>query len=357
MCVTANSSSGDDTGMNTHYRFPGLLATLGLLAGCSGAQTAFEPPAAVPPGSANSAATAQSETLVYIGSVTGCRNLVQGPPCQGTVSVYSYPTGRLRGQWSSNATAGRGASSTVGGECTDAAGDVFVTRTVVTSQGTAGSIVEFAHGGTTPIKTLNDPSGTPSACSIDATTGDLAVINSDSTANSSLFILHAASANRTTFAEPGITFAGLGYDDRGNLFADGSGKDGVRLVELTKGAEFLKNVELRQTIVNPGSVQFDGKYVAVTDTGADRIYRIAVNAGTGTVADIVHFEEFTGRLRQTWIQGDVVFGTWIGPDVCIGMTCPGTVSLWRYPAGGRSYDTIGGPDNFGLPSGVALSAP
>lgn len=343
--------------MNTHHRFPGLLATLGLLAGCSGAQTAFEPAAAVPPGPATNAAIAQSEILVYIGSVTGCRNLVQGPPCQGTVSVYSYPAGRLRGQWSSNATAGRGASSTVGGECTDAAGDVFVTRTVVTSAGTAGSIVEFAHGGTTPIKTLNDPSGTPSDCSIDATTRDMAIVNTDSAANSSLSILHAASAIRTTFSEPGITFAGLGYDDRGNLFADGSGKDGVRLVELTKGADFLKNVALRQTIVSPGSVQFDGKYVAVTDTGADRIYRIAVSGDTGTVADVVHFEEFSGRLRQTWIQGNVAYATWIGPNVCIGMTCPGTVSLWRYPAGGQSFDTIGGADNFGLPSGIAVSPP
>jgi hypothetical protein len=39
----------------------------------------------------------------------------------------------------------------------------------------SNEILEYAHGGTTPTATLADPTGTPSACSVDESTGSLAV--------------------------------------------------------------------------------------------------------------------------------------------------------------------------------------
>jgi DNA-binding beta-propeller fold protein YncE len=63
------------------------------------------------------------------------------------------------------------------GECVDKTGDVFVAE----FGGNAGTaaILEYAHGGTSPIATLSDPGYHPESCSIDPTTGNLAVTNDD----------------------------------------------------------------------------------------------------------------------------------------------------------------------------------
>ena len=57
------------------------------------------------------------------------------------------------------------------GECVDGAGNVFVTNSF------KGQILEYAHGGTTPIATLSDPNQYPIDCAVDPTTGNLAVTN------------------------------------------------------------------------------------------------------------------------------------------------------------------------------------
>ena len=57
------------------------------------------------------------------------------------------------------------------GECVDEKGDVFILNF------DGESIVEYAHGGTAPIATLNDPGEKPSGCSVNPATGDLAVTN------------------------------------------------------------------------------------------------------------------------------------------------------------------------------------
>jgi len=59
------------------------------------------------------------------------------------------------------------------GECTDSAGDVYITDYA------AKQILEFAHGGTKPLRKLNDSPDSPYACSIASSTGSLAVANDD----------------------------------------------------------------------------------------------------------------------------------------------------------------------------------
>jgi len=61
------------------------------------------------------------------------------------------------------------------GLCVDAQGNVFV-PTWQGESGTRGYVYEFAHGGSTPIATLSDPGGA-FGCSVDLTTGNLAVTN------------------------------------------------------------------------------------------------------------------------------------------------------------------------------------
>ncbi len=79
------------------------------------------------------------------------------------VDVFSYPAGKRVGTLTG--------FQSPGGLCVDKAGDVFVTNFG------ASNIVEYAHGGTKPIATLSDPYQEPDDCSVDPTTGNLAVAN------------------------------------------------------------------------------------------------------------------------------------------------------------------------------------
>ncbi len=86
-------------------------------------------------------------------------------PGTGKAYVYSYPGAKLVGTLT-----GFVASL---GVCTDKAGDVWIADD--TGGGLRpGTMIEYAHGGTTPIATLND-GDPPLNCSVDATTGNLAV--------------------------------------------------------------------------------------------------------------------------------------------------------------------------------------
>lgn len=51
-----------------------------------------------------------------------------------------------------------------------------------------------------------------------------------------------------------------GYDDRGNLYVDGSYKPstGFVVAELQKGGNALSAITLNQSILSPGGVEWDG---------------------------------------------------------------------------------------------------
>ena len=138
------------------------LTTVIILAGCGGAQNANA--GAVPRTTVGvrarhatswMASAASSGDLLYVSDAGS-----------NAVDVYSYPERVKVGQLS-----GLGMP---GGLCVDGAGDIFVTN--IAASGTS-SIVEFAHGGTAPIQTLNDPGMEPSGCAVNPVTGDLAVVN------------------------------------------------------------------------------------------------------------------------------------------------------------------------------------
>ena len=102
-------------------------------------------------------AEAKSSDLLYVSN-----------PGNNTVTVYAYQSRKLVGTLNG--------FSDPAGLCADAAGDVWITN-----EG-GSNVIEYAHGGTQPIKTLNDGSKQPLACSVDATTGNLAVLNADDVA-------------------------------------------------------------------------------------------------------------------------------------------------------------------------------
>src|SRR5580704_14935990 len=83
----------------------------------------------------------------------------------GTIDVYNYrvKAGKLYGQITG--------LSFPYGQCVDRSGDVYVV------DNNTSKIYEYAHGGTTPIATATDDYGSPIGCSVDSTTGNVAVGN------------------------------------------------------------------------------------------------------------------------------------------------------------------------------------
>lgn len=226
------------------------------------------------------------------------------------------------------------------GLCVDKHGDVFVTSNY------GQDILEYAHGGTTPIATLSDTNEYPVGCSIDPTTGNLAVANifgGSQLGNVAIYV--GAQGTPTTYADPTIGFLDFdGYDNAGNIFVDGSnsGGSGFEFAELKKGSSSFTSISLDVSIGYPGNIQWDGKHITVGDQISNTIYRIDVAGSEGTS---IGSTSLTGAydVDQYWIRGRTV----IGPDAD-----NADVGYWRYPAGGEAKKDITG---IGEPYGATVS--
>lgn len=133
-----------------------------------------------------------------------------------------------------------------------------------------------------------------------------------------------------------------GYDDNGNLFADGFNASGAfGLIEQSHGSHTPETITTSNTVLFPGAVQWDGKYLTVTDQEAHAIYQYTVR---GTQATLKGTVSLTGSsdCAQTWIGSH---GLVFCPD---GGNIDGEV--YKYPAGGSPVATLMG-NSFDTPSG------
>jgi hypothetical protein len=134
-----------------------------------------------------------------------------------------------------------------------------------------------------------------------------------------------------------------GYDNQGNLFADGFGGSGFELIELPKGSSKFQTITTSNTVEFPGSVQWDGTYLTVTDQEADAMYQYTVSGATATLKGTV---SLSGSVdcAQTWIATGVVFCADAGDY---------GAEVFKYPAGGSPIAVFTG--NFDLPLGAVAA--
>jgi hypothetical protein len=302
------------------------IATVAMLAGCGGSQAPIGAPGAMPQTSAVATHAdrgkswmlpeAKSEDLMYITNAY-------------TVTVYSYPKGKLVGTL-------RHFLQPLG-ECVDQTGDVFIANG-------AGQVFEYAHGGKKPIATLTLSGYAPGDCAVDPATGNLAVTwYTDS--QGYVAVYSHGSGNPTLYSNGDMLFTWCGYDSEGNLYVDGVPYDGPAFLfaELPKGSGSLTNITLDQYIGYAGPVQWDGKYVAVTDVNA--IYRFSITGSSGTLKGTVNLD-----------SAQSLYGTWILDKKVIGSDEqePDTTFYWDYPAGGQPIKTLQ-LKGIGAPVGVTIS--
>jgi hypothetical protein len=144
-----------------------------------------------------------------------------------------------------------------GPQCVDRKGDVFVLETG------NYTTVEYKHGGTTIINTYQNGGTDAVGCSIDAQ-GDLAITNQ---IPGQITVYAGGKGSGATYTQSACSdMWPAGYDGGGNLYVEGASHSGTVVCELPVGATQMQQVSLSGVFINfPGSVQWDGKYITLTD--------------------------------------------------------------------------------------------
>jgi hypothetical protein len=302
-------------------------AAVAILAACSGGASQFQP-----------ASTASRQGATHKKSWMNARAAVGellylSDFDTGDVYVYSWPALALVGTLTGFANPA--------GLCTDKAGDIFVTDSFF------GEVIEYAHGGTTPIATLNDPAQLPNSCSVNNNNGTLAVGNTSgfSSGPGTVAIYKHATGDPTFYANTNIfvVVTYLGYDLHGNLFVDGVGPaTGNFAFASFKNGTFTPITISGATLNVPGNVQFAHGTLTIGSLNAFNTPEIYQITESGTV---------TGAIPLTGAQNCEQYFIYKHSVVC---PDPGTVPKWDvfgYPGSLKKF--IEGP--FVSPIGSAIS--
>ncbi len=247
---------------------------------------------------------------------TGGDLLYVASPANNTY-MFSWPSGKPKGQLNHPSY----------NLCSDTDGDVWVLDGSTT-------LYEYAHGGKSPINTLALPYNSGGyVCSVDPVTGNLAVlIGGCSSCNAPVAVYADAKGSPTMYSTKCDT-GPIGYDNQGNLFAVCYFESlGYTLAEMPQGGSSFALLSLNQELNNPGTIQWDGKYLAVEGhTARDTAvaYRIQVSGSNATIVSTVSLtgiEDHGGWY--SWIEGGHIAVPYVVGDGRY------HVGIWNYPKGG-----------------------
>jgi hypothetical protein len=270
-----------------------------MFAGCGGSQ----PPIA--------ASGATSPSLIRPGAHGRDLLYVTGV---GT-NIYTFPKGQLVSIL----------GVTGGDMCSNLAGDVFIATTY--------GVAEYPHGSATQIAFIPSP-GSVNSCSVDPTTGNLAVVFEVSGSNG-VAVFRPERHYRWhvprvyPFAYPQQACS---YDSAGDLFVGGfTSGSGFSLVELPKGHSAFEAISLDTKVLRQGDLQWDGQYLAIGDgTGSTVIHRFAIQGTNGKQIGSLTLSHVK-YISQFWIQGSILVGTDLYNN---------SVGFWRYPQGGVRFKQL-----------------
>lgn len=311
-------------------RATGIALAAAFLAGCGGTQSGAV--GALPTSYASTIrpnvhghsrllSEAKNDDLIY--AVGGC-----GGSC-----ILSYPGGTVVGSVDTSGSAA----------CADSKGNVFITSST--------TVVEYAHGGTSPINTLSLPGDLAQGCSVDPTTGNLAVVFASKYGNIAIF---SNAQGTPTFYNAPIDALYCGYDNAGNLFVDGLTGNTASLSELPTGSSSFTNFTLSGITGSPEQVQWDGKHMSIETVtkGNVTVARLDLSGTAATVIGKTRFRGVTGLANQSWIIDNTVF---VPFGTAGEHAITPKIGVWKYPRGGKAqakYSAFQGMTNF---LGVTLS--
>ena len=285
-------------------------AAAAVLAACGGSQPPISALGAMPQSRATSQHTERSGSWM-LPEASGNDLIYATGGCAG-VCILTYPDGKLVGKIA--------LTGSVGGDCTDSSGNVFITNNM--------QVLEFAHGGTMPIATLALPGVDAAACGVDPKTGSLAVaFGGGSVGNIAIF---ANASGSPTLYSAGIGPYFCGYDDKSNLYCSGMNNQQIGFVELASGGESFTALTINGDVGGPGQIQWDGTYITYEgrDARQIKISRLNVVGSTATVVGQTKLK-VAKFAHQSWIAGNRVILPYSRQQFDTNK-----ISLWRYPKSG-----------------------
>ena len=313
-----------------NYRLFVTTAAIAIasLTGCSGSQ----PPIGVSWGPQN-AVVRKDLTLLYVTEQVN-----------GDVYMVALPSGKLVGKLTGFDYAT--------GDCVDALGDVFV------SSFYAGQVRAYAHGAKVAFRVLSDGPSYPYGCSVDPTTGNLAVSNwpiDSSEGGVTVYYKAKGKAHHYYYGYAGgPDFWYCAYDSDGDLYAETTDGNQPIFLELAKGGDKLRPVSLHPAIIGDGvppPLSWDGKYLVIAKPAAGAIYQYRMSGGTGTRVGVVKLDKASGVFGPFWIASN---GTTRTLYVPITEDSVESVGVYRYPSVGKRLQNL---YDVPLPFAAAVSRP
>jgi hypothetical protein len=234
------------------------------------------------------------------------------------------------------------------GLCSDSGQNVWISNTG------ASDLVEYAHGGNAPLKTLGDAGQLPVSCAIDPRSGDLAVANNTTTQKGAGSITIYAKAKGKGRQIPAFAQTKyVAYDAKGDLFVDGVNSDGsFSIGEVATNGHSVATLSWNGPMVNvPGGLQFVFNKLAVCDVDGSVIYQASVKDDAVTVTGTTDLTGYPNPGSEV-IQFVVLTQT---HRVLAADAYNKVVGIYKYPLGGESLSRIEGAN--AAPSGLAISGP
>jgi hypothetical protein len=235
------------------------------------------------------------------------------------------------------------------GLCSDARGDVYVVDEL------AQTVTKFAFGTLKVIETLNEDVGLPVGCSVDPTSGNLAVTIFGGNNGSNGGVLIYTHASGTPAQHNGaINDWGSGYDPHGNLWVEGDNATGDGYVmELPKGGSFLRTATFDQVLYLPGAPQWDGKYLDISDQKYQggiqaALYQTRISVGTLTTVKTVLPKSgcYLGTSFESWASiaasPDDLPKTQATQIAAGDDVCNYQFDVWAYPDAGQDAAQFNG---------------
>jgi hypothetical protein len=349
------------------------LAAL-LIAGCSATESALAPPSQQISGAAHGTPGLPPALVVRMGGPAGSLPAVRpkrswmSPDAKRAKSLL-YTSNAFNNEVDVYGVSGKN-NNLLGqltgfnepyGECADKSSNVYVTNYL------AQSVVEYAHGGTSPINTLSDSYGNPVGCAVSPKTGDLAVINllGGASGYGSLVIYAGTTGNGTMYSVGAAALAWPPvYDKSGDLFfeTENDTTHQTYLLEFPNNSSAVETISLPAsvTIYSPSGTTWDGKHVGVSDEeyeggNTEGIYRVSISGSAATVVGQADYTDDCFDNSTLVVQPIVYKGMMIGGNFACYYDSLYEVDFWSYKKGGNPVRYINGSATLNTSWGQTIS--
>jgi len=285
--------------------------------------------------------------------------------CYALVYVYDYDSGALVGT-----LAGFNFPQ---GQCVDARGDVWIANFGERSSGQHSSIVEYSHGGSTPLKTFVT-NGSSGGCSV-SPNGDLTVSNFDRDfgyETGSIQVWKDASGSPAEYTSTSCRFLyPPAYDAEGNLYVEGLEKlmtPTTSVCELAANGKNLRKVQVSQTITYANGAAWDGKYLVLSGQDYNGYATVLYRTTEGAKGDLTAVgktilrdskcESSSAGLYQPFIVGrrNTPENREQGHVLIAGdLACSYRFDFWKYPGGGDPFKELANAPELSYGQSVSIA--